>query len=73
MAEEETKNSVDIIETSQTAQELEMIKGVIGLLYMAAKNHTMYPEDHAICQDSLKAVVSRLDPFLCYHFEQSYH
>ena len=64
MAEEETKNSVDIIETSQTAQELEMIKGVIGLLYMAAKNHTMYPEDHAICQDSLKAVVSRLDPFL---------
>ena len=64
MAEEETKNSVDIIETSQTAQELEMIKGVIGLLYMAAKNHTMYPEDHAIFQDSLKAVVSRLDPFL---------
>jgi HEAT repeat protein len=64
MAEEETKNGVDVIETSQMAQKLEMIKSMIGLLFMAAKNHTMYPEDHAIYQDSLKAVVSRLDPFL---------
>ena len=64
MAEEEAKNSVDIIEISQTGQKLEMVKGVIGLLFMAAKNNTMYPEDHAIYQDSIKAVVSRLDPFL---------
>ena len=59
-----TKNSSDILEIRQTAQKLEMIKGVIGLLFMAAKNHTMYPENHAIYQESLQAVVSRLDPFL---------
>jgi len=59
-----TKNSSDILEIRQTAQKLEMIKGVLGLLFMAAKNHTMYPENHAIYQESLQAVVSRLDPFL---------
>ena len=64
MAEEQIQNSVDILKIRQTYQKLEMIKGVIGLLFMAAKNHTMYPENHAIYQDSLQAVVSRLDPFL---------
>ena len=64
MAEDPTKNSGDILEIRQTAQKLEMVKGVIGLLFMAAKNHTMYPENHAIYQESLQAVVSRLDPFL---------
>jgi len=58
-----TKNSGDILEIRQTAQKLEMVKGVIGLLFMAAKNHTMYPENHTIYQESLQAVVSRLDPF----------
>jgi hypothetical protein len=64
MAEEQTKKYGDILEIRQTSQKLEMIKGVIGLLSMAAKNHTMYPENHAIYQESLQAVVSRLDPFL---------
>lgn len=64
MAEEQKKLSDDILEIRQTTQKLEMIKGVIGLLFMAAKNHTMYPENHAIYQESLQAVVSRLDPFL---------
>jgi len=54
----------DVLEIRQTNQKLEMVKGVIGLLFMAAKNHTMYPENHAIYQESLQAVVSRLDPFL---------
>ena len=58
-----TKNSGDILEIRQTAKKLEMVKGVIGLLFMAAKNHTMYPENHAIYQESLQAVVSRMDPF----------
>jgi hypothetical protein len=52
-----TKNSGDILEIRQTAQKLEMIKGVLGLLFMAAKNHTMYPENHAIYKESLQAVV----------------
>ena len=64
MVEEQTKNSGDIIEIRKTTQKLQMVKGVIGLLFMAAKNHTMYPENHAIYQESLHAVVSRLDPFL---------
>jgi len=64
MAEEQKKLSDDILEIRQTTQKLEIIKGVIGLLFMAAKNHTMYPENHAIYQESLQAVVSRLDPFL---------
>jgi len=64
MAEEPIKNSGDSLEIKQTAQKLEMIKGVIGLLFMAAKNHTMYPENHAIYRESLQAVVYRLDPFL---------
>jgi len=58
------KNSGDILRIRQTAQKLEAVKGVIGLLFMAAKNHTMYPENHAIYQESLQAVVSRLEPFL---------
>jgi hypothetical protein len=64
MVEDLTKNSGNILEIRQTAQKLEMVKGVIGLLFMAAKNHNMYPENHAIYQESLHAVVSRLDPFL---------
>jgi len=64
MVSDLTKNSGDILEIRQTAQKLEMIKGVIGLLFMAAKNHTMYPENHAIYQESLQDVVSRLDLFL---------
>ncbi len=64
MVEDLTKNSGDIIEIRQATQKLQTVKGVIGLLFMAAKNHTMYPENHAIYQESLQAVVSRLDPFL---------
>jgi hypothetical protein len=64
MAEEQTKNNIDLLEIKKTVQKFEMVKGVIGLLFMAAKNHTMYPEDHAIYQESLQAVVSRLNPFL---------
>jgi len=64
MVSEPTKNSGDILEIKQTAQKLHMVKGVIGLLFMAAKNHTMYPENHAIYQESFQAVVSRLNPFL---------
>ena len=58
------KNNIDIVELKKKAQKFELVKGVIGLLFMAAKNHTMYPENHAIYQESLQAVVSRLDPFL---------
>jgi len=64
MVSDLTKNSGDILEIRQAAQKLETVKGVIGLLFMAAKNHTMYPENHAIYQESLQAVVSRMDPFL---------
>jgi HEAT repeat protein len=59
-----TKNNIDIVELKKKAQKFELVKGVIGLLFMAAKNHTMYPEDHAINQESLQAVVSRLNFFL---------
>lgn len=64
MVSDLTKNSGDILEIRQTAQKLQTVKGVINLLFMAAKNHTMYPENHAIYQESLQAVVSRMDPFL---------
>jgi len=64
MAEDLTKNSGDILEIKHKAQKLQMVKGVIGLLFMAVKNHTMYPENHAIYQESLQAVLSRLNPFL---------
>jgi HEAT repeat protein len=59
-----TKNNIDIVELKKKAQKFELVKGVIGLLFVAAKNHTMYPEDHAIYQESLQAVVSRLNFFL---------
>jgi hypothetical protein len=59
-----TKNNIDIVELQKKAQKFELVKGGIGLLFMAAKNHTMYPEDHAIYQESLQAVVSRLNFFL---------
>ena len=59
-----TKNNIDIVELKKKAQKFELVKGVIGLLFVAAKNHTMYPENHAIYQESLQAVVSRLNFFL---------
>lgn len=64
MVSEPIKNSGDILEERQTTQKLQTVKGVIGLLFLAARNQTMYPENHAIFQESLLAVVSRLDPFL---------
>jgi len=64
MVTKTTKNSGDVLEIRQIAQKLDMVKGVINLLFMAAKNHTMYPENHVIYQESLQAVVSRLDPYL---------
>jgi hypothetical protein len=63
------KINVDIQEIKQTAQKHQTVKGVINLLFMAAKNQTMYPENHAIFQESLQAVVSRLNPFLKKHGE----
>ncbi len=64
MAEESIKKGEDFIHKGKTAQKLQAVKGLIALLFMAAKNHTMYPENHAIYQDSLKAVMSRFDGLL---------
>jgi len=64
MCAEPKKISDDIQEIRQTAQKYQTVKGVINLLFMAAKNQTMYPENHVIYQESLQAVVSRLNPFL---------
>lgn len=64
MRAEPQKISGDIQEIRQTAQKYQTVKGVINLLFMAAKNQTMYPENHVIYQESLQAVVSRLNPFL---------
>lgn len=64
MAEEPIKKDEDFIHKGKTAQKIQAVKGAIALLFMAAKNHTMYPEKHAIYQDSLKSVMSRFDGLL---------
>lgn len=64
MVSEPIKNSEDILEIKQTTQKLQAVKGVIGLLLLAARHQSMYPENHVIFQESLLSVVSHLDPFL---------
>ncbi len=58
------KVSGDIQEIRQNTPKYQAVKGVINLLFMAAKNQTMYPENHVIFQESLQAVASRLNSFL---------
>lgn len=67
MAGEPTKNGIDFHDLGQTAQELQAVEAVIASFVMAAKNYSMYPESHAICQNSLQTVKSRIDAFIENH------
>jgi hypothetical protein len=64
MAGEPTKKGITVHDHGQTAQELQAVEAVIASFVMAAKNYSMYPESHAICQNSLQTVKSRIDAFI---------
>jgi hypothetical protein len=51
----------------QTSQKIQDVKSIIVLLFMAAKNHTMYPVHHVVYKESLKKVISSMDAFLKKH------
>ncbi|MCG6971790.1 MAG: HEAT repeat domain-containing protein [Desulfobacterales bacterium] len=51
----------------QTSQKIQDVKSIVVLLFMAAKNHTMYPAHHVIYKESLQKVISSMDAFLKQH------
>ena len=64
MAEDSTKNGIHFHDQGQPAQEFRAVEAVITSFMMAAKNYSMYPESHAICQNSLQTVKSRIHAFI---------
>jgi hypothetical protein len=64
MTEDSTKKDIYGQDQGQTAQELQAVKEVVVSIVITAKNHSLYPESHEICQNSLQTFQSRIDAFL---------
>jgi HEAT repeat protein len=67
MTTEPTKTGGNDAGTGQVSQKIQDAKSVIALLFLAAKNHTMYPEHHVVYKESLRNVMSHLDVFFKRH------
>jgi len=67
MTAEPIKTGGDGIATGQASQKIQDVKSLIASLFLAAKNHTMYPEHHVVCKESLRSVMSHLNAFFKKH------
>jgi hypothetical protein len=54
-------------EARSADSDIPKIRDMIGSLFIALKNHTLYPEEHSVCRKSVAAVQSRLAGFLADH------
>lgn len=43
------------------------IRDMLASLFIALRNHALYPEEHVVCRKSVAVVLSRLDGFLADH------
>jgi hypothetical protein len=67
MTTEPTKIGENGVATAEASEKIRDVKSVIASFFMAAKNHTMYPEHHVVYKKSLRNVMSQLDAFLKRH------
>jgi hypothetical protein len=59
-----TGRTPPVSEARFTDPDTQKIRDLIGSFLVTLKNHTLYPEDHAICRKSVVALHSRLEVFL---------
>ncbi len=67
MTTETTKIDGYDVDTGEASGKIRDVKSVIASFFMAAKNHTMYPEHHVVYKESLRNVMSHLDAFFKKH------
>lgn len=65
--EESTDKGLDFLDGSPADEELQAVKDVITMFFIAIKNYALYPEDNTICQNSVAKVKTCLDGFLKNH------
>lgn len=60
-------NTPPVLEVRSADSDIPKIRDMIASLFIALRNHALYPEEHVVCRKSVAAVQSRLDGFLADH------